>query len=59
MPVRNYHHHREDFTPQGVAGWMACPRCTRGQPLILTPIAARAISGLLISIQKGVSRGED
>ncbi len=59
MPVRDFHLHREDFTPQGVAGWMACPRCTRGQPLILTPIAARAISGLLISIQKGVSRGED
>lgn len=55
-PGRDSHRHRDDLTARGVAGWMGCPVCQHGTPIILTAAAAEAIARILAQLQEG---GED
>lgn len=56
-PGRDSHRHADDMTARGVAGWMGCPVCQKGSPIVLSAAAAEAIAALLHSLQEGGDHG--
>ena len=52
---RDFHMHRDDLSARGLAGYLACPTCSRREVIAVTETTARALEQLLKSIQEGGS----
>lgn len=50
---RDFHAHRRDLTARGLAGYLACPKCSGREAVVVTAVTAHALERLLNSIQKG------